>query len=184
MLDRNELWLIHERLLEAVHQQVERGRSDLQFFLITSGTLAVAAMSALQLPQHRSLGVFFALLFFIGGVIFAVGGVSTVRNNKRYYRRLVVKRVLVEEQLGLTRPLPGREASAVALLSVSGIATREKVSTILKDPDSYATATLRPGSSAEWGQILLVCFIIFDGLAAVLLGNILFGCHLPFVVCP
>jgi hypothetical protein len=76
---------------------------------LNSGLLAVAT-GLLKLGSTSFVNVIVAGVFFIG-MCAALIGIQTMRKGHEYYRRTIVKKTLLEELLGLTKPLeeyPGR----------------------------------------------------------------------------
>ena len=173
---------IYDRLLEAVDQQVERSRSDLQFFLVLNASIVAGGLATLQFVDKPQVALL-ALIAFAGGFGLVIAALHVSRNNKKYYRVLVAKRVLMERKLGLTDDLPGYETSNVAIMAVSAVATKTKIREILADPDEYTEPHIRAGSNSDWGQWTLRGFGVFHLLAALILSNAAAGCVLPAVPC-
>jgi hypothetical protein len=113
----------------------------------------------------------------------SLAAVQVTREAKRYYRRLVAKKTMLETRLGLADAIPGFERFDVATYSSGAIATQAKVAGILADPDAYVKPTIRRGSLAGWAQWTLVGFSGFHVLLALVIGNALGGCWVPLLPC-
>lgn len=153
-----DLARVHGLLVEAVERQVERQWQQTQFFILLNASVLAGAFALLQLPTSVPLTLL-TILVLAGGVGLAAAGLGVMRENKRYYRVLVAKKTLVEEALGLTKALPGREMVDLAVPAVGARAVQSKLTAILADPDGYAKGDIRSDSATGWARRALVGFI-------------------------
>lgn len=160
-LSDDRLWFLYEKSLEMMHQAVERQWSTTQFFIFLNASVVGGAIALLQAgdsPFARLL----SLLAFLGGLGLSVAGIFAMRESKKYYRTIVAKKTLIEERLGLTAPLTGREGQDLAILALGPLAGRKKVAEILADVDAYPRRPIRFGSATSWGWLTLAGLGAFD----------------------
>ena len=166
---------------EELRLQVDRTWQLTQFFILLNGSVAAGALALLQFASRSA--AFLLLCIAAGGFGLSLAALQVTREAKRYYRRLVAKKTMLEKRLGLADPIPGFEQFDAATYSSGAVATQKKVATILADPDAYVEPRIRRGSLTGWAQWTLLGFSGFHVLLALVIGNALGGCWVPLLPC-
>lgn len=87
------------------------------FYLTLNSGLIAIATGLLKVEGRSFLNLVVAGVFFIGLCVSWIG-IRSVRRGHDYYRRTIVKKTLLEDRLGLTRPsVPGGTTLAVGTTS-------------------------------------------------------------------
>lgn len=165
-MNRDERWRLYEHALALVDRHIDRQWSLTQFFILLNASVIGGAIALLQMgkePVARGLVV----LAFLGGCGLSVAGIRAMSQAKKYYRTMMVKKTLLERELGLLKPFFGAEATQAGIRSLGGVATRKKVDEMLRDVDGYVRPRVRRGSITDWSRWTLAGFLVFDLAAAI-----------------
>lgn len=157
-------WWLYELTLREVGAQVDRGWKHAQFFIVLNAGIVAAVLAFLGTAAPRS----FASVVLMGGVLLCLAGVLVLRENKRYYRVLAIKRAALERALGLDRNIRGT-AHPLAIYALSPTADPEKLERMVSDPERYVKPKLRRGSVSDWARWSLIVIATFDVVTALAL---------------
>jgi hypothetical protein len=102
-LSTEELIEIYKIAIEEYRFEVQLNWDRTVFYLTLNSGLIAIATGLLKLQGSSFLNLIVAGVFFIGLSV-SVIGIRSVRKGHDYYRRTVVKKTLLEERLGLTKP--------------------------------------------------------------------------------
>jgi hypothetical protein len=108
--------LSSDQLLDLYKIAVEEYRFEVRlnwdrtayYLTLNSGLIAVAA-GLLKIGSAPIVNLVVASVFLIG-LLSSLIGMRNIRRGHEYYRRTVVKKTLLEEQIGLNKPLEGHPA--------------------------------------------------------------------------
>jgi hypothetical protein len=133
---------------------------DRTAYLITlnSGLVAVAT-GLLKIGSAAVIDLFVAGVFLVGMFVSLVS-IKNVLTGHRYYRHTILKKTLLEDQLGLTKPLeqyPGRPT-----LAISTTVGQAEAMKILNDPEKWLKRRHRFNSITAWTVGILVLFLLAD----------------------
>ncbi len=106
----------HEQLLELYKIAIEEYRFQVRLnwdrtayqLTLNSGLIAIA-VGLMKIGSAPLLNLFVGGIFLVG-LAAAVVGIQNVLRGHRYYRNTIVKKTLLEDQLGLTKPVEKYEA--------------------------------------------------------------------------
>jgi len=108
-LSNEDLFALYKIALEEYRFQVRLNWDRTTYHLtLSSGLIAVAA-GLLKLGTASPVNLAVAGVFLIGMCV-SVIGIKTIRKGHTYYRNIIVKKTLLEDQLGLMKPLEGYAA--------------------------------------------------------------------------
>lgn len=155
--------------MEEIRSQVDRGWTHTQFFILLNAGIAGAVLAFFAEGASSLL----AALILLGGVAVGTAGIFVLRENKRYYRTLAIKRAALEKTLGLLKPIPGT-SHPLLVFAISPTKDVNALNRMLDDPENYIRRNLRKGSVSGWAQWTLLALVIFDfvGALALLVGAI------------
>jgi hypothetical protein len=133
---------------------------DRTAYLITlnSGLIAVAT-GLLKIGSATAIDLFVAGVFLVGAFVSLVS-IRNVLTGHRYYRRTILKKTPLEDQLGLTKPLdqyPGRPT-----LAISTTVGQAEAMKILNDPEKWLKRRHRFKSITSWTVGILILFLLAD----------------------
>lgn len=171
----------YELLLADIRAQVDRQWDLFKFFSVLSGSATGAAAGLLNAADAPVVRGLVAGLLAAGAAV-AVIGVVAIRESKLYYRRLAVKKTLVEIDLGLGGPIgagagaSGEREDDVAIWSAGPLGTRGKQKKILQTPAEYATKKLRWGSITGSNVLVLWGLAALNLSGALIVANMAAGC--------
>jgi hypothetical protein len=136
------------------------------YLTLDSGLLAVAAgLLKLQAGDSHQLLNLSVAFVFLAGAMLSIIGVLAVRRGHDYYRRTVIKKTIIEDALGLTRPIteyPLRHSLAISTTLGQG----EHLQIIYNTSD-WQERAMRPGSVTSLTIATLVMFLIVDAVGFV-----------------
>lgn len=123
------------------------------YFLILNSAILTVATGLLKL-DHPPIVYLFVAPIFAFGALSSIAGVFSIEKSHEYYRRTIVKKTAIEEQLGLSTSLPGRHSSlSLAIGTTTGHNDRVN---ILSDPEKWVSRRRCHGAiSSFFGYILL-----------------------------
>ena len=126
--------------------------------------ILTVATGLLKLNNPPAVYLFIALLFMLGCGTSIIGSISITRNHE-YYRRIVVKKTLIESRLGLTDSISGMHQSLnLAIGTTPGQADHMR---ILNDPDRWVARKLRRVAITYWLRCILIALAVVDVIGAV-----------------
>lgn len=168
----------NDRLLDLYKIAIEEYRFQVKLnwdrtayhLTLNSGLLAIA-VGLLKLGSAPLVNLFVAGVFVIG-LLASVIGIQTIHKGHRYYRHTVVKKTLMEDQLGLTKPLEGYEASLTQAISTT--TGQNEQFQILHNTEQWLKRSLR-GSITWWIVLVLILFSLANSLGIV--ASLWLYCH-------
>jgi hypothetical protein len=154
----NELLLnLYKISIEEYRFQVKLNWDRTAYHLtLNSGLVAVAA-GLLKVGAAPVVDLFVAGLFFIGLLVSLIG-IKNTRTGHEYYRRTVLKKTLIEDQIGLTRPLDQYRGRPT--LSVGTTLGQNEHLKILSDPEKWLKRRPRFRSITSWTTWILALFLL------------------------
>ncbi len=107
--------LSSDQLLDLYKIAVEEYRFEVRlnwdrtafYFTLNSGLFAVA-VGLLKIASAPIVNLVVASVFLIG-LLSSLIGIRNIQRGDEYYRRTVVKKTLLEEQIGLNKPVEGHQ---------------------------------------------------------------------------
>lgn len=141
---------------------------DRTAYLITlnSGLIAVAT-GLLKVGNAAILDLFVAGVFLVGAFV-SVVSIKNIRTGHRYYRRTILKKTLLEDQLGLTKPL--NQYPSRPTLAISTTVGQDEAMKILNDPEKWLKRSHRFTSITSWTVGILILFVLAN--AAGICGSV------------
>lgn len=156
--------LSDEQLLDLYRIAVDEYRFQVKLnwdrtaYLITLNSGLIAVATGLLKVGSASIIDLFVGGVFVVGVFVAVVSIKNILTGHRYYRRTILKKTLLEDQLGLTKALeeyPGRPTLAIG----TTVGQNEHLK-ILHDPEKWLTRGHRFTSITSWTVWILILFIL------------------------
>jgi hypothetical protein len=123
---------------------------------LSSGLIAIAA-GLLKFGSASPVNLAVAGVFFIGMCVSAVG-IKTILKGHTYYRHTIVKKTLLEDQLGLTKPLEGYPSKPT--LAVGTTIGQNEHLQILNNTQGWLKRHHRLTSITSWIVGILVLFVL------------------------
>lgn len=163
-MDPEREWWIYERLLDELRSQVDRGWTHTQFFILLNAGIGGAVLAF----YGEGSSALLAASVLLGGAVVGMTGIFVLRENKRYYRTLSVKRAALEEKLGLLEPIGNRD-SGLLVYAIAPTKSAAEIRGILDRVDGYVKAGPRPTSVTGFVQGTLVVLVLFDLAGALAL---------------
>jgi len=171
-LSTDQLFDLYKIALDEYRFQVKLNWDRTTYHLtLSSGLIAIAA-GLLKLESASSLNLAVAAVFFIGLCVSAIGIVTILKGHK-YYRNTIVKKTILEDQLGLTRPLDGYEATQT--LAVGTTVGQSEHLQILHNTTTWLGRPHRRTSITWWISAILLLFCLANGAGVA--GAIYFYVH-------
>ena len=147
------------------------------FYLTLNSGLIAIATGLLKIEGSPFLNLIVAGVFFIGLCVSGIG-IRSVRRGHDYYRRTVVKKTLLEDRLGLTKPSePGGPT-----LSVGTTAGQDEPLQILHNTEEWLKRPLRK-SHITW-LIVVILWMFSVANAFGIVASIWLYCHPSAVAHP
>jgi hypothetical protein len=134
------------------------------YLTLNSGLIAVAA-GLLKVGSAPIVNLVVASMFLIG-FLSSLIGIRNIRRGHEYYRRTVIKKTLLEEQLGLNKPLEGH-APRLTLAVGTTVGQAEPLQ-ILHDTDKWLKRSPRLSSVTAGIIGILTLFCIANALGIAL----------------
>ena len=155
-----------EQLLDLYRIAVDEYRFQVKLnwdrtaYLITlnSGLIAVAT-GLLKVGSAAVINLFVAGVFFVGLFVSLVS-IKNILTGHRYYRHTIVKKTLLEDQLGLTKPLD--EYSGRPTLAIGTTVGQNESLKILHNPEKWLRRRHRLLSITLWTVGILILFVLAD----------------------
>jgi hypothetical protein len=163
---------LYKLAIEEYRFQVKLNWDRTAFHLTLNSGLLAIAVGLLKLGSAPMLNLFVAGVFLIS-LMAAVIGLRTIRKGHQYYRNTVVKKTLLEDQLGLTKPVEGYLSLTQSISTTIGQSEQFE---ILHNTEKWLKRPLRE-SITWWILFILVLFAIAD--AAGVTASIFLYLHPP-----
>lgn len=165
-LSNEELLDLYKIAIEEYRFQVRLNWDRTAYHLTLSSGLIAVAIGLLKVGGPPVLNLFVAGVF-LSGLLASLVGIQNIRKGHRYYRRTVVKKTLLEDRLGLTKPLEGYEGRLT--LAVATTAGQDEQFQILHNTENWSKRSLK-GSITWWIVFILIlfCFANVLGIAGSL----------------
>jgi hypothetical protein len=146
-----------EQLLELYKIAIDEYRFEVKlnwdrtvFYLTLNSGLIAIATGLLKVEGRSFMNLVVAGVFFIGLCI-SVIGIRSVRKGHDYYRRTIVKKTVLEDRLGLTKPSePGGPT-----LAVGTTAGQDETMQILHNTEKWLSRPLRK-SHITWALVAIL----------------------------
>ena len=163
-LSKEDLLTLYKIALDEYRFQVRLNWDRTTYHLtLNSGLIAIAAgLLKLGTPSPVNLAV--AGVFFIGMCV-SVIGIKTILKGHTYYRHTIVKKTLLEDQLGLTTPLEGYAAKPT--LSVGTTVGQNEHLQILNNTQGWLKRPHRLSSITSWIVGILILFLLANAAGTV-----------------
>jgi hypothetical protein len=179
---RRELWQLYEIAIEEYRFQVRLNWDRTKFFFTLNSALVAAAAALIKLGESE-ISYFYVALLFGTGALTSWMGKKAVQRGHEYYRNTRWKKTVIEDQLGLHKPLDGyQEHTTLAIGTTIGQQEHQKVlhSAVSKGD------RLRSGSIISGVVRIFVVFAVADLLGAAVslyeMGSMALGQDLAHAV--
>jgi len=171
-LDNGRLFDLYKIAIDEYRFQVKLNWDRTAYHLtLNSGIIAIAT-GLLKVGSSVRVNLGVAFVFFVGMCASAIG-IKTTLTGHKYYRRTIVKKTLVEDQLGLTTPLP--DYSEGLSLAVGTTVGQNEHFQILHDTKAWLERSNRLGSITSWIVGILFLFLLANALGIA--GSLWFYGH-------
>ncbi len=166
---------LYRLALDEYRFEVRLGWDRTMYFLILNSAILTVATGLLKADGPPAVYLFVGLLFILGFGTSTIGAVSIARNHE-YYRRTVVKKTLIENQLGLGNSIPGMNpALNLSIGTTKGQGDRMN---ILNDPEAYIAKRLKSPAITFWLRCILIALACVDLIGAgTSIFMMIFGAH-------
>ena len=151
---------LYKIAVEEYRFQVRLNWDRTAYHLTLSSGLIAIAVGLLKIGSAPIVDLFVAGVFLVG-LLASMIGIQTIRKGHEYYRRTIVKKTLLEDDLGLTKPLEEYEGRLSR--SISTTASQNEQLQILHNTEEWLKRPLR-GSITGWIVFILVLFCFANGL--------------------
>jgi len=170
-----------QQLLELYRIAVDEYRFQVKLnwdrtaYLITlnSGLIAVAT-GLLKVGGAAVINLFVASVFLVGAFV-SIVSIKNIRTWHRYYRRTILKKTVIEDQLGLTKPL--EQYSGRPTLAISTTVGQDEALQILHDTEKWLQRHHWFTSITSWTVWILILFVLAD--AGGIYGSVWLYRHPP-----
>ena len=132
------------------------------YLTLNSGIIAVAT-GLLKAGSAPVVNLVVASVFMIG-VWIAIIGIKNVRKGHQYYRRTIVKKTILEDQLGLTKSLEGY--STPQTLAIGTTISQHDHEKILNDTDNWLKRPIKDNVTS-WMVVIFRIFCAADIFGAM-----------------
>ena len=166
-LSTDQLFTLYKIALEEYRFQVRLNWDRTTYHLTLNSGLIAIATGLLKLGSPSRVNLAVAAVFFIGMCASAIG-IKTIRKGHEYYRRTVVKKTLLEDQLGLTKPLENYAGGPT--LAVGTTVGQNEHLQILNNAEEWLKHPHRLTSITSWIVGILVLFLLAN--AAGIAGSL------------
>jgi hypothetical protein len=156
-LSNEDLLTLYKIALDEYRFQVRLNWDRTTYHLtLSSGLIAIAA-GLLKLGTASPVNLAVAFVFFIGLCVSMVG-IKAILKGHTYYRYTIFKKTLLEDQLGLTKPLEGYAAKPT--LAVGTTVGQNEHLQILNNTDDWLKRPQRLSSITTWIIMVLMLFVL------------------------
>jgi hypothetical protein len=157
-LSTEQLLTLYKIAIEEYRFQVKLNWDRTAYYLTLNGGLITIATGLLKVGSSPVVNLLVATVFLIGlGASWIA--IKNIRTGHEYYRRTVVKKTLLEDQLGLTKP--SEDYAARPTLAVGTTVGQNEHLQILHDTEKWLKRPLRR-SITSWIVRMLILFFIFN----------------------
>jgi hypothetical protein len=161
---REKLLDLYKIAIEEYRFEVRLGWDRTTYFLVLNSAILSVATGLLKLDSPPFVYAFIAVFFMFGLGTSLVGSMSITKAHE-YYRRTIVKKTVIEECLGLNRPLPDMPPSVD--LTVATTKGQHDRMMMLNDPEGWVRRSHRGGTISFWLRFILWGMAIVDGIGAL-----------------
>jgi len=130
------------------------------YHLTLNSALIAVAVGLLKVGSTPVVDLFVAGVFLIGLLVSLIGR-QTIRKGHEYYRHTVVKKTLLEDQLGLTKSFEGYEGRLTPAIGTT--TSQQEELQILHNTEEWLKRPLR-GSITGWISFILLLFCLANAL--------------------
>jgi hypothetical protein len=156
-LSNEDLLTLYKIALDEYRFQVRLNWDRTTYHLtLSSGLIAIAA-GLLKLGTASPVNLAVAGVFFIGMCVSAIG-IKTILKGHTYYRHTIVKKTLLEDQLGLTKPLEGYAGKPT--LAIGTTVGQNEHLQILNNTQNWLNRRHRFSSITSWIVGILLLFVL------------------------
>ncbi len=148
---------LYKIALEEYRFQVKLNWDRTTYHLTLSTGLIAIAAGLLKLGPASAVNLVVAGIFFIGMCVSAIG-IKTIRKGHQYYRHTIVKKTLLEDQLGLNKPLDGYPAKPT--LAVGTTVGQNEHLQILNNTQAWLRRPHRFSSITSCIVAILIVFLL------------------------
>jgi hypothetical protein len=155
-----------EKLLDLYRIAVDEYRFEVKlnwdrtaFYFSLNSALVTVGGGLLRFGGAPLVDLLAAALFLIGLSISLIGAFA-IKKGHEYYRNTIVQKTVIEDRLGLTRPLEDRPSRPT--LTIGTTAGQKDQWQILHNPDAWLQRPLRRGSVTFWIVKILYLFSATD----------------------
>jgi hypothetical protein len=159
-LSNDDLFTLYKIALDEYRFQVRLNWDRTTYHLTLSSGLITIAAGLLKLGTPSPVNLAVAAMFFIGMCVSAIG-IKTILKGHTYYRHTIIKKTILEDQLGLTKPLEGYAAKPT--LAVGTTIGQNEHLQILNNTQAWLKRGHRFSSITPWIVAILVLFVIANG---------------------
>jgi hypothetical protein len=156
-LSTEQLITLYQIAIDEYRFEVKLNWDRTAFYLTLNSGLIAIATGLLKVEGSSIANLIVAAVFFIGLCV-SIMGITTVRRGHDYYRRAIVKKTLLEDRLGLTKPCedyPARPTLAVGTTAGQGEHFR-----ILHNTEEWLARPLRGSSITSLIVVILILFCL------------------------
>jgi hypothetical protein len=163
-LSIDQLFRLYQIALEEYRFQVRLNWDRTAYHLtLSSGLIAIAA-GLLKFGSASPMNLAVAGVFFIGMCVSAIG-IKTILKGHTYYRHTIVKKTIIEDQLGLTKPLENYPAKPT--LAVGTTVGQNEHLQILNNTPEWLARPHRTSSITWWIAGILCLFVLANAVGMV-----------------
>ena len=163
-LSNDDLLTLYKIALDEYRFQVRLNWDRTTYHLTLNSGLIAIATGLLKLGSASVVDLAVASVFFIGMCV-SVIGIKTIRTGHEYYRHTIVKKTVLEDQLGLTRPLEGYAAKPT--LTVGTTVGQNEHLQILNNTQKWLERPHRLSSITSWIVAILILFVLANAAGVV-----------------
>jgi len=172
----DDLLTLHKIAIDEYRFEVKLNWDRTAFYLTLNSGLIAIATGLLKVGSAPFVDLMVALVFFIG-LCTALIGISAIRRGHEYYRRMIVKKTLIEDCLGLTKGVEGYPSGTTLAIGTT-IGQGDHVE-ILHSPERYLNRPLHRRSISFWVRMVLIFFCISN--IAGIFGSLWLFAHPPMI---
>jgi hypothetical protein len=162
---QEKLLNLYRIALEEYRFEVRLGWDRTTYFLVLNSAILSVATGLLKLDSPPIVYLFISLLFGFGVGTALIGSLSITKAHE-YYRWTVVKKTVLEERLGLDRPLRDMHPSLDLTIATTG-GQKERMA-ILGDPVAWVARPHGRRAITFWLRWILRGMAIVDSFGVVI----------------
>lgn len=135
-------------------------------YLTLSAIVLSAGVGLLRIGSTGASTNFFVGLIFLSGIGIALLGIQAIRRGREYYRNTIYKKTVIEDLLGLNKPVPNHPHATLAVTTTRGQA---EIFEMLRDPNAWMERTRTHGTITGMAVSVLGLFAAIDIAGIVVL---------------